>query len=163
MKGVLPYVYKYASVLLNLTSYNIKKRGVNPYNNEKKKNTVINDLVHNLELAKKLHHNYKLHIPSIKEIIDGIESNEIRENAGPDDPLHDHTDDGKSEKVDAKKKKIKEKTQKLSTKIEDMSKELIALCKSIIEDIERKYKGTKFLSELVQFKHMSREEFSDSV
>jgi len=148
MKGVLPYVYKYASVLLNLTSFNIKKRGVNPYNNEKKKNAVVNDLVNNLELAKKLSHNYKLHIPALKELIDGLESNEIKENRA-DEPLQDHTDDGKTDKLAGKKKKIKEKTQKLSTKIEDMSKELIALCKSIIEDIEKKYKGTKYLSELV--------------
>jgi hypothetical protein len=150
MRGVLPYIYKYASVLLNLTSFNIKKRGVNPYNDEKKKNTIVNDLVHNLELASKLSHNYKLHIPALKEIIEkiGNSSNEIRENS-PEEMPHDNTDDGKDSKLEAKKKRIKEKTQKLSTKIEEMSKEIISLCKNIIEDIEKKYQGSKYVSELV--------------
>jgi hypothetical protein len=31
MEGVLPYIYKYSSVLLNLTNFEIKQKGFNPY------------------------------------------------------------------------------------------------------------------------------------
>lgn len=31
MTGVLPYIYKYANILYNLTKFEVKVRGVNPY------------------------------------------------------------------------------------------------------------------------------------
>jgi hypothetical protein len=69
MEGLFPYIYKYSGVLLNLTHFEIKKKGVNPYNTEDIKLPVVNDLAHNLILAKELYTLYQDNRKTLTDLI----------------------------------------------------------------------------------------------
>jgi hypothetical protein len=68
LEGLLPYIYKYVSCLYNLTNFEIKSRGTNPYSKVPK---VANhcDLLSNVEIAKVLYTSYKAGHHSIAEIL----------------------------------------------------------------------------------------------
>jgi hypothetical protein len=84
MEGVLPYIYKYASVLLNLTNFELKTRGVNPYsdideNNQKSLKLNPNDLKQNLNIARILYKHYQEYHPYLVDLTSRSETHTLFE------------------------------------------------------------------------------------
>lgn len=153
MEGVLPYIYKYTSVLLNLTNFEIKQRGINPYSTNEKKEVDVNDLMHNLQIARDLYSLYKEYNTSLTTLIDRNVVNTLfdsHDNRGLN--LMEDTEDGElkgSTKNTARKADLKG-----MKKSDLLTEKLTTLCSKMIKDIEKFYEGSKFKPAIRQFKHM---------
>ena len=162
LEGLLPYIYKYMSCLLNLTSFEIKSRGMNPYSN-----TVrvldTNDLLCNIETARELYRHYKNKHAAISDILskninhtlyDGFELSQ--------NPINDSiTEDGKKireqdammkstiSNIESTKANVKGQEQ-----IEKLTEKLIQMCTKVMTDIEKFYEGSTSKEQINQFKHI---------
>lgn len=149
MEGVLPYIYKYATTLLNLTKYEVKSTFVNPYDetgmSSNKKSA--NNLTDNLEIAKTVFRSYIKFNPTIRKLIKGSHVDTLNTN---EDVLLDMEN---LDKATLGKKNLKDK------KIDRLTDQMILICNKIMRDIEKVYTNSKYSNEINQFKQMSQKEF----
>lgn len=147
MEGVLPFIYKYVTSLLNLTHFEIKQKGLNPYiTNKEKKDIDVNDVKYNLKIAMQVYDAYKENNQALINLMDRNITNTLFSNSGDD-----HTE--LFEDKPAKKKPVS------NDKLLKYTNRLITFCKKVIKDIEKFYSGSKYAKDLEQFKQMDKEEF----
>ena len=167
MEGLLPYIYKYAGVLLNLTHFEVKKKGVNPYATDTVRLPVVNDLPHNLIIAKELYSMYQDNRKTLTDLIGfDIEHTllDCLDNKGNN--LLDDNETANEDKMNVLSKSMdKPKSKKVKNKgpekAEVLMPKLIALTKKIITDIEKIYENSEFSQEIQQFKDMNEEDYEE--
>lgn len=149
MEGVLPFIYKYMTSLLNLTHFEVKNRGLNPYNNNEDKNIDVNDIVYNMKIAMKVYDLYRDKNQMLVNLMDRNITSTLFTNAGDD---HTEIFDGNP---DTKKKLEEDKLLKYTNK-------LITYCKKVIKDIEKFYSGSKYADYIEQLKEIDEDRYLES-
>lgn len=148
MTGVLPYIYKYANILFNLTKFEVKIKGVNPYSQNQQQSGSVNDLYNSIKLARGLLKVYVDHISTIDKLSDVKVSASI-------------VSEMNSQKFDLmvdKKERSENHMFNRGVFQQDMlTKKLTRICELIIQDIEHHYEDSKFIEEILRYQTREQE------
>lgn len=149
LEGLLPYIYKYTSCLLNLTNFEIKSRGMNPYSKNPKA-LDVDDLLTNIETARELYKLYKERHSSIAEILNKNNQHTLFDGFEMrlDNDVDSITEDGgKKDKDMLQKSGLTISNNKMNLngqeQVEALTEKLIIMCKKVLKDIEKFYEHEK--------------------
>ena len=167
IEGVLPYIYKYAASLLNLTHYEVEIIGVNPlkhenpFSGEKRdykpsKKLNPNNIDSTIIIVDQLYKIYREYREKLVNLMDREITNTLFTNI--------ENMNGKGEMMDEqhmKTEKILGKKTKKKENLEEMTNRIITICRKMLKDIEKFYIDSDYVEEMQQFKEISQEEFEE--